>query len=806
MPEVKINMKKDFKRTMRVLLPAAVLMTVSVSAAEVTPEMKSFVNRVDLGRQEVESRADALTKEGNRLLSESQYFAARDKYLAAIAELNRYDTPLFKEKIEYCHKQIAQCYFNKATDAMEEADRLATSKDYEEALTVLREALKYCPEQSAKINSLIDKYTERRDKVANRESYSKDRLMPNLGAQEYQVQMLMEQGRKLAAAGELGAAHRKFQEVLLINPYNEEAIQNLSGVSTRIGKLGDERVTNSLRRNIAEAAWKLTVPIVPEGSSDDGTNVLANNPKTKRSDRNDRVSRKLDSIIIPRIEFEEFTVEAALRYLREQSRINDPEGIGVDIFQIIPPKQENVVGGQQNAEGGAAPAAVAENANNNSADANGDAAPAEESTLTINIENKSLRTAVEEICRNGKLNYTVDDHGVIITGKNVVLGDSLEARNFAFNTDDKDPEALKAKFAPYDIDFPQGSDIFFDTAINRLVVINTPDNLRKIELAISDMEAPDVMIQIMLKFVEIEQNNLDELAFNWQVALKENNFGESPVGTPASGTSLASRASSNELLRYYQGDTSDGTPQENAQLTWSWSNGDGTSIIASLFALNWADSKDVLASPRVTTLADQTATIDMVKKQYFPSSFELIDVETSESPEGWHMTGADPQPQLDNEQELGIKLSITPSLKSDSTDPNGEARVITAHVTLPIKTFYDWMIFDARTTDADGETDGEYYKMPMFDERTIDTDIELYDGQTVVLGGVTTDTTESIHDKIPILGDIPFVGRFFRSEYTEASKSNLLIFMTCRIVKPDGSARYPDIERPRGLPVFSRNY
>jgi len=796
-------MKNDFKKTMRVLLPAAVLLTVSVSAGEVTPEMKSFVNRVDLGRQEVESRADALTQEGNRLLSEGQYFAARDKYLAAIAELNRYDTPLFKEKIEFCHKQIAKCYFNKATDAMEEADRLATSKDYEEAIAVLKEALKYCPEQSVKINSLIEKYTERRDMVANRESYSKDRLMPNLGTQEYQIQMLMEQGRKLFAAGELGAAHRKFQEVLLINPYNEEAMQNLSGVNCRIGKLGDERTTNMLRRNLAEAAWKLTVPIVPEGSSDDGTNVLANNPKVKRSDRNDRVSRKLDSIIIPRIEFEEFTVEAALRYLREQSRINDPEGVGVDIFQIVPPKQE--ITAAPAAENAAAPADQSQQANNASAAENAAAAPAEESTLTINIENKSLRTAIEEICRNGKLNYTVDDHGVIITGKSVVLGDSLEARNFAFNTEDKDPEALKAKFAPYDIDFPQGSDIFFDKAINRLVVINTPDNLRKIELAISDMEAPDVMIQIMLKFVEIEQNNLDELAFNWQIAVNANNFTGTAEGQPASGSAAAIRQSSNELLRYYRPEGVTGSPQDNAQLNWSWQNGDGTSILASLFALNWADSKDVLASPRVTTLADQEATIDMVKKQYFPSSFELIDVETSESEQGWHMTGADPQPQLDNEQELGIKLSITPSLKTDATDPNGEARVIVANVKMPIKTFYDWMIFDARSTSADGTSDGEYYKMPMFDERTIETDIELYDGQTIVLGGVTTDTTESIHDKIPILGDIPFVGRFFRSEYTKAVKSNLLIFMTCRMVKPDGSAKYEAQKRNFGLPEFSRN-
>ena len=66
------------------------------------------------------------------------------------------------------------------------------------------------------------------------------------------------------------------------------------------------------------------------------------------------------------------------------------------------------------------------------------------------------------------------------------------------------------------------------------------------------------------------------------------------------------------------------------------------------------------------------------------------------------------------------------------------------------------------------------------------------------------DTTQTINDKIPILGDIPVIGRFVRSKYTKSEKTNLLIFMTCRLVKPDGTAFFPNEEVDRGLPKFSR--
>jgi general secretion pathway protein D len=64
-----------------------------------------------------------------------------------------------------------------------------------------------------------------------------------------------------------------------------------------------------------------------------------------------------------------------------------------------------------------------------------------------------------------------------------------------------------------------------------------------------------------------------------------------------------------------------------------------------------------------------------------------------------------------------------------------------------------------------------------------------------------------VNDKIPILGDIPVIGRLFQSKYTTSEKTNLMVFMTCRIIKADGSAKHARNARANdnGLPEFPRN-
>jgi general secretion pathway protein D len=78
-------------------------------------------------------------------------------------------------------------------------------------------------------------------------------------------------------------------------------------------------------------------------------------------------------------------------------------------------------------------------------------------------------------------------------------------------------------------------------------------------------------------------------------------------------------------------------------------------------------------------------------------------------------------------------------------------------------------------------------KQPLFSSQSVTTSIVIWDGQTVVLGGLMTEQLQKIDDKIPFLGDVPIVGRLFRSKVTTRSKRNLLIFVTARLIDPAGN-------------------
>jgi general secretion pathway protein D len=76
----------------------------------------------------------------------------------------------------------------------------------------------------------------------------------------------------------------------------------------------------------------------------------------------------------------------------------------------------------------------------------------------------------------------------------------------------------------------------------------------------------------------------------------------------------------------------------------------------------------------------------------------------------------------------------------------------------------------------------------------------VWDGQTVVLGGLMSEDVSKIKDKIPVLGDIPLLGRFFRSEGRTSMKKNLIIFVTPTIIDPAGNRVNSDADLPFARP------
>jgi type II secretory pathway component GspD/PulD (secretin) len=86
--------------------------------------------------------------------------------------------------------------------------------------------------------------------------------------------------------------------------------------------------------------------------------------------------------------------------------------------------------------------------------------------------------------------------------------------------------------------------------------------------------------------------------------------------------------------------------------------------------------------------------------------------------------------------------------------------------------------------------------LPRFRVRQVATSAIVWDGQTVVLGGLIAESVRKTREKVPVLGDIPFVGRLFRSEAADSTKKNLVIFVTPTIIDPAGNR----VHSPDNLP------
>jgi len=77
--------------------------------------------------------------------------------------------------------------------------------------------------------------------------------------------------------------------------------------------------------------------------------------------------------------------------------------------------------------------------------------------------------------------------------------------------------------------------------------------------------------------------------------------------------------------------------------------------------------------------------------------------------------------------------------------------------------------------------------MPIFSVRKVETKLTIFDGATVIIGGLTREEVKTVNDKIPVLGNLPLIGKLFQTNAESYSKRNLLIFVSASIVSRGGS-------------------
>lgn len=86
--------------------------------------------------------------------------------------------------------------------------------------------------------------------------------------------------------------------------------------------------------------------------------------------------------------------------------------------------------------------------------------------------------------------------------------------------------------------------------------------------------------------------------------------------------------------------------------------------------------------------------------------------------------------------------------------------------------------------------------LPRFTVRQVITTVNIWDNQTVVLGGLISSQVVNTKDKVPVLGDLPLAGKLFQSQSKTSQKKNLMIFVTATMVDPAGNRVHSDDELP----------
>ncbi len=212
-------------------------------------------------------------------------------------------------------------------------------------------------------------------------------------------------------------------------------------------------------------------------------------------------------------------------------------------------------------------------------------------------------------------------------------------------------------------------------------------------------------------------------------------------------------------------------------------------VSAVIRALAQKQGTDLLSSPRITVLSGNLATITVAQEMRYPQSYGEIQSQvgsgsgngTGISAAGVTVTAGTPQDFTT--RNIGVELKVTPTVEDDD-------RAISLDLNPRVTEFEGFVEYGgpsiAISSGVTVKVPPGFYQ-PIFSVRDISTRVTIWDGATLVMGGLTREEVKKVDDKVPFLGDLPLLGRFFRSKAESAQKRNLLIFVTANLVSPGGS-------------------
>lgn len=404
------------------------------------------------------------------------------------------------------------------------------------------------------------------------------------------------------------------------------------------------------------------------------------------------------------------------------------------------------------------------------------------------------------------------------------------------------------------ISFPEGSNARYDAASRLLTVRNTMFNHQEIEELISMPLETQRAVVLNVIAMEVNETDLNELGFEWLF-----NFHLGPKGLFGSGTKeevLSDIAavptmnvdftmpktsySATEGLRsgsqvitadsisslISQGRVGYGDASRKAPGILSfrgiWNSGDVTMIMR---GASQKEGTDIMTNPRIVMSPgrDEQVVFANVDEMFYPETYAEPQIgtmqislgSTSNSGENRNLSGsatvataAHPEEftrfGMSEDQVGGIGSVV--QVHSASVSPDSQHVTLALTVTLnEFEGFVNWgtpiqsvlLMDDASESVRITLTENHILK-PVFKRRMENTKLTVGTGSVVVIGGLKEMRSVRYEDKLPVLGDLPMVGRLFRSEGEEKVRKAFLMFVKVDVVDPTGRS-FGTGERPSEL-------
>ena len=396
-------------------------------------------------------------------------------------------------------------------------------------------------------------------------------------------------------------------------------------------------------------------------------------------------------------------------------------------------------------------------------------------TVTLYFNNEDIHSAMSAIGNTYGINVLIEkdiDGRVTVNLADISLKDALDAMldlndltyerrgnilKIIKRKDDAMTEIIRLNYAKADEISEMVTSLLSEDALvqvydisNELIVKDKKENIDKVKEFIAEIDVMPRQVMIESKLLDIKYTDFSNLGVTWTANWTYPGFFANLINEEQSDSESISGGTT------MAGPSSDLTGGQ-LDLTLAFAHG---SIDVEIDALIRNNKAKVLAAPTIVTLNNKEAKINIGEK-----------VPTKEKEQT--TTGTIEKTVY---QQVGIKLSVTPQITNDG--------------------YINMSIHPEVSSVSEILDDG-----PRITTREADTQVLVKDGETIIIAGLIHEEEDNIDSRIPILGDIPFIGYLFRNKSTDISRKELVILITPRILKTEEELKRIALEE--GVPELT---